>query len=309
MASKRQPSTVAESPSVADAAALRARIAELEAREAEHARAEKVQSALYRIAEAASSATDLEAFYREVHAIVGELMFADNFYIALYDAERGRMNYPYYVDALDDDPPDPKTWEPFGEGQARGITAYALRLGKPLRLDSPSFRKLQAAGEVEQLGVVTKDGTWLGVPLSSEGTNLGLLVVQGYTASERYADGDLDLLAFVGQHIGAALTRVRAIEETRQRNAELSLVNEIGTALAKQLDFDSVIQLMRASRSIANHASSAPGSRRRCSRRTARSGWGTRPSSRRPARSTSAERIRNRGSASRSWPATARSVP
>ena len=50
-----------------DVAALRARVAELEAREAEHERAERVQAALYRIAEAASGASDLQAFYREVH--------------------------------------------------------------------------------------------------------------------------------------------------------------------------------------------------------------------------------------------------
>jgi GAF domain-containing protein/DNA-binding response OmpR family regulator len=245
VAAKRQPTLdVLKPPSDDDVAALRARIAELQAREAEHERAEKVQSALYRIAEAATAATDLPAFYREIHSIVGELMFAENLYIALYDAERGRMNYPYYVDTLDDDPPDPKVWYPFGEGQARGITAYALRLGRPLRLDSPSFRKLQAAGEVEQLGVVTKDGTWLGVPLSAEGTNLGLLVVQGYTANERYGDEDLELLAFVGQHIGSALSRVRAIDETRQRNDELALINEIGAALAQQLDFDAIVELV-----------------------------------------------------------------
>jgi GAF domain-containing protein/DNA-binding response OmpR family regulator len=227
-----------------DVAALQARIDQLEARAAERERSDRVQAALYRIAEAASGATDLEAFYRTIHEIVGELMFADNFYIALFDAAKQRMSYPYYVDALDDDPPDPRAWYPFGEGQARGITAYALRMGRPLRLDSPTFRRLQAAGEVEQLGVVTKDGSWLGVPLPAEGRNLGLLVVQAYTAEHRYEEADLDLLAYVGQHIGAALSRIRAIEETRQRNAELSLVNEIGQALANQLEFDAIIELV-----------------------------------------------------------------
>ena len=38
---------------------------------------------------------------------------------------------------------------------------------------------------------------------------------------------------FVGQHIGSALSRAGPIEETRQRNAELTLVNEIGQALAQ----------------------------------------------------------------------------
>ena len=97
MASKRRPAVV-EPSAAPDLDALRARVAELEAREAAAQRSERVQDALYRIAEAASAATDLQAFYRTIHEIVGELMFARNFYIALHDAERGRMNYPYYVD-------------------------------------------------------------------------------------------------------------------------------------------------------------------------------------------------------------------
>ena len=43
---------------------LRARVAELEAHEAGRERAEKVQAALYRIAETASTAEDMQDFYR-----------------------------------------------------------------------------------------------------------------------------------------------------------------------------------------------------------------------------------------------------
>lgn len=103
MASKRRPAVV-EPTAAPDLDALRARVADLEASEAARQRSDRVQDALYRIAEAASAATDLQAFYRTIHDIVGELMFARNFYIALHDAERGRMNYPYYVDEYDLDP-------------------------------------------------------------------------------------------------------------------------------------------------------------------------------------------------------------
>ena len=60
---------------------------------------------LYRVAETAATAQDLQAFYRAMHTIVGELMDATNFYIALYDDERQRINFPYYVDEIDDDLP------------------------------------------------------------------------------------------------------------------------------------------------------------------------------------------------------------
>ena len=34
----------------------------------------------------------MEEFYRAIHQIVGELMVAENFYIALYDEERALIN-------------------------------------------------------------------------------------------------------------------------------------------------------------------------------------------------------------------------
>ncbi|TMF40882.1 MAG: GAF domain-containing protein [Chloroflexi bacterium] len=226
-----------------DEAALRARIAELEGREAEHERAERVQAALYRIAEAATAAHDLQAFYREVHETVATLMYAENFYIALYDDERKAINFPYNVDTLDPLVPDPNAWDPIGVGWGRGVTAYVLRTGQPIVITPERHRQLVAAGEIETIGLVA-EGDWLGAPLIADGRATGVVVCQTYRGDEHYTDADRDLLAFVGQHIGSALTRVRAIEETRQRNTELALINEIGLALANQLDFQSIIDLV-----------------------------------------------------------------
>ena len=240
MASNRKRSAN-EPPVTSDADALRARIAELEAREAEHERSERVQAALYRIAEAASAASDLQEFYRTVHATVGELIFAENFYIALYDESHQAINFPYYADSVETDVPDPARWEPVGN--ARGTTAYVLRTGKPVAITPEKHRELVEAGEIETIGVLA-EGEWLGAPLTAEGRTIGVVVGQTYRADQRYTAADLDVLAYVGQHIGSALTRIRAIEETRQRNAELALVNEIGQALAEQLDFQAIIDLV-----------------------------------------------------------------
>jgi len=93
--------------------------------------AAKVQAALFRIAELAGAARDLQEFYAATHAIVGELMYAENFFIALHDEERQLISWPYYVDEVDEDLPDPNKWDAFGEGNARGTTAYVLRTGQP----------------------------------------------------------------------------------------------------------------------------------------------------------------------------------
>ncbi|KRT60359.1 MAG: putative transmembrane protein, partial [Chloroflexi bacterium CSP1-4] len=228
----------------AEVAALRRRLAELEALELDRLRALKVEDALYRIADTAGSIHEMTEFYPAMHAIVGELMNAQNFYIALYDEERQLLNYPYYVDELDPDVPDPAVWEPMGTGWAAGITAYAVRRGEPLHLDLAEYMALVESGAIEAQGGLTKadDSGWLGVPLRSDDRTLGIVVVQDYQYP--YSSEDRELLTFVGQHIATALSRARAIEETRQRNAELAVINEIGAALAEQLDFHAVIDLV-----------------------------------------------------------------
>ena len=228
---------------------LRRRLAELEAAEADRRGADKVQEGLYRIAELASAAQDMQEFYRAVHAVIGELMNANNFFIALYDEERQLISWPYYVDEIDLDVPDPNQWDEFGTGNARGSTAYVLRTGEPQLLSHEAMKALTEQGEIEPVGAETADSTWLGVPLKAEGRTTGVLVVQSYTKDVRYTERDKGLLAFVGQHVGAALSRARAIEETRQRNAELAIINSVQKqhlekALAGQLEVQALYDIV-----------------------------------------------------------------
>jgi PAS domain S-box-containing protein len=219
-------------------------VAELEAADARRRRSEKVQSALYRIAELASAAQDLQEFYRAVHAVVGELMYANNFFIALYDEERQLICWPYYVDELDEEIPDPNQWDAFGEGEARGATAYVLQSGAPQLIPYKRQLQLIEQGEIEQVGVITENSTWLGVPLMAEGQTVGVLAVQSYTKDVQFTEEHRNLLASVGHHVGAALSRARAIEETRQRNAELALINSVQEALAGELELQAIYDVV-----------------------------------------------------------------
>jgi len=205
-------------------------------------RSAQVQAALYRIAETASAAQDMQAFYAEIHRIVGELMYANNFYIVLYDEERRAMNWPFFVDEIDTDWPDPNVWEPMGTGESRGITAYLLRKGVPMLLTQDEMNVIFERGEAEEFGVRGLD--WLGAPLRSEGLIVGAMVAQSYAGDPPHTEADKDIMTFVASHVGSALTRARAIEETRQRNAELALVNDVQLGLAENLDMQAMYDLV-----------------------------------------------------------------
>jgi signal transduction histidine kinase/DNA-binding response OmpR family regulator len=202
----------------------------------------KVQDALYRIAETASAAHDMQEFYAEIHRIVGELMYAENFYIVLYDEERQMINWPFWVDEVDPVFPDPSVWEPMGTGLARGLTAYVLRTGIPQLLSFAEIEALVRQGELELVGEPSV--SWLGVPLHSEGRTVGAMVVQSYREDVHHTEEDKELLTFVANHIGSALSRARAIEETRQRNAELALINDVQRGLAENLEMQTMYELV-----------------------------------------------------------------
>src|SRR5690606_7414767 len=70
---------------------------------AERQRGERLQAALYRLAALASSEESSEAFFRSVHQIVGGLIDARNFYIALLSEDGSEVSFPYAVDACETD--------------------------------------------------------------------------------------------------------------------------------------------------------------------------------------------------------------
>jgi diguanylate cyclase (GGDEF)-like protein/PAS domain S-box-containing protein len=171
----------------------------------ERKRAEKLRSALYRIAETTGSVEDMDAFYAAMHATVGELMYAKNFYIALQDEPAQALSFPYFVDEIDPVPPQVKP--------GKTLTEYVLRTGRPLLASPAVFAQLVESGEVESVGAPSVD--WLGVPLKRGEMCFGVLVVQSYSESLRFTEADRDLLTFVSQHVATAIDRKKAKERIR----------------------------------------------------------------------------------------------
>ena len=75
----------------------------------------KIQQALYAIADAASAVKDMQSFYKKLHKIVGKLMYAENFFIALHDKQSDLITWVYYVDTVDVEPYPPTKLSDFHE--------------------------------------------------------------------------------------------------------------------------------------------------------------------------------------------------
>ncbi|MFZ5808206.1 MAG: EAL domain-containing protein [Chloroflexota bacterium] len=184
----------------------------------EKKRAEYIQQALYDIAQAALTSPDLKALFNSVHEVIGRLMPAQNFYIALYDAQADLLKFPYFVDQFDS-PPDPRPMR-------RGLTEYVIRQQKGILVDTLEFEEMEKRGEVEAIGSPSLD--WLGVPLvSSSGKALGAMVVQTYDEKVRYSSSDLHVLSIISAQVALAIERKTAEEELRHQRAYLRQVIDI----------------------------------------------------------------------------------
>jgi two-component system cell cycle sensor histidine kinase/response regulator CckA len=175
----------------------------------EQKRAEALNSALYRITQETSSAVDLQQFYAAVHGIVGELMYARNFYTAVYDPLTQLLSFPYFEDEQDPRPVPKKL--------GKGLTEYVLRSGEPLLCTPEVFDSLVKQGEAELIGAPSVD--WLGVPLKAGNSTFGVLVAQSYASNVRFGEREKEILTFVSQQLASAIEHKRNEEALRRSEA------------------------------------------------------------------------------------------
>ena len=92
--------------------------------------------------------------------------------------------------------------------------------------------------------------SFLGVPILVGNTVIGVVDLESLN-QHAYDEDDARLLATIATSMGVALENARLFDETKrllgeadERAAELTVINEIGEALARQLEFDAIIQLV-----------------------------------------------------------------
>jgi signal transduction histidine kinase len=199
--------------------AVQERTARLAHEVAERRRAEKVQHALYEIANLSASVLAPEDLPGALHKIIGSLMVAENFLIGLYHPEKQEFSIPYFVDNKDAEAPVKRF--PFG----KAMCSYVL-LSKQAQLhDADSFARLVADGLVlEPLGN-QQIASWMGAPMLVNDQPYGVIIVQSYDPAIVYTRTDLDLLAFMASHVAVAIARMQAGRDVRQAKERLEQQN------------------------------------------------------------------------------------
>jgi len=190
---------------------LERRTTELQAEALEQKRARTLQEVFYRIAERATAGLTFYEFSRVVHDLLGELIYARNFFVCLYSAQKHTLDFPYYIDERDGE-----TLQCSDVPYRRGLTEFVLRSGQPQRIDAVRFASLQASGDITEATGDLSFSCWMGVPMQIRGAIGGVLAVQRYEAGNDYSASDADILSFVANHFSSAIERYQTIEELRK---------------------------------------------------------------------------------------------
>lgn len=177
----------------------------------ERQRAQRLQAALFRIAELAGERGGIDEFYVGVHDVVAQLLNARNFFIALLSSDGSELSFPYFVDEHD---------LPLQTRRlTNGISEWVLRHKHSLLVTETQIRAFRDSGEMVIFGTLPQ--CWLGVPLLLDDHAVGVMVVQSYDAEHDYGPPEQEILQFASFHIATALERKQTHERLRRAHVEL----------------------------------------------------------------------------------------
>ncbi len=191
------------------------------------------------VGEAMSKTLDINTVTHIVGEKVRSIFSADVTEILLYDEASRMIHVPYAFAG------DYQEVEPFPLGT--GVTSKVVLSGKPVLTHN-----IEEAIALGALMPKEEDRTesCMFVPISASERMLGVVSVQCYRKNA-YDEADVRLLGTLSSSMGIALENARLfdetnrlLKETKQRTAELAVINSVQDGLAKELDIQGIYQLV-----------------------------------------------------------------
>ncbi len=170
---------------------------------------EKITRTLFKISNSVNTTENLEELYRSIYTSLNALIALPNFFLAIVDAKKKRLSFPFFVDEQDTQTNISLGIERYEEGNSN--TSQVILTKKPVFLNREALEKQRNRKET----IGTAAVIWLGVPLMIKDEVIGVMVVQHYQDPEYFSQKDLDLLTAVSDQVALAIDRKKSQGDSR----------------------------------------------------------------------------------------------
>ncbi|OYU66526.1 MAG: histidine kinase [Cytophagaceae bacterium BCCC1] len=186
-------------------------------------RAEAAQNLYYAIAQSNLNTKSLEGFLSQVHQNLQKNIYANNFFVAVYEPENNSIYFPYHVD------------EYYETGQnylkrklGNGLIEYSILQNKPLIFNK---EELSLLIEKEKLFIYESNlpAVQILVPLKINEKTIGVIGIKSYSDENKFSSRDLELLEFVSGQIAIAMERKKSEEELMIQTSRLNAIFDSST--------------------------------------------------------------------------------
>ncbi len=206
--------------------------------EAERQRTDEL-AILNSVGEAMAKTLDVKTVTKIVGRKVQSIFGVEVVLINLYDSATKQIHRVYYYDRGAEDLAD--TTFPMG----MGLTSKIILSGQPLLYGTEQEMDNDGALTVQPLRNLSGEDTqsFLGVPIAVNNKVIGVVIIQSYN-QHAYDENSLRLLQTLASNMGVAIENARLFEAEQERVAELAIINSVQAALAAELDFQSIVDLV-----------------------------------------------------------------
>jgi signal transduction histidine kinase/DNA-binding response OmpR family regulator/putative methionine-R-sulfoxide reductase with GAF domain len=178
---------------------------------------------------------EMQAMYDLVGERLAQIFDAQTVDIGVVDTATGQIWFPYSIERgerLIDHPIE-----------IMGFRKIALETREPVVVNEDMDRRcIEAGNPLAIAGEPSRSSVFVPLLIGNRGT--GVISLHNLDREHAFSEADVRLLTTLAGTLSVGLENARLFEETGQRAAELAIVNNVGQALAEQLDLDALIEAL-----------------------------------------------------------------
>ena len=178
---------------------------------------------------------DAQAMYDLVGDRLHDIFDAQIVDIGVLDPDGHVFHFPYTIERGERFPDKPM--------EVIGFRKHVIETKEPLLVNERfEERAAEFGNPVVHQGGVARSVLFVPLVVGSKAT--GVILLGNLDREHAFTDADVRLLSTLAGSLSVALENARLFEETRQRNAELALINDVQRGLAQNLDMDAMYNLV-----------------------------------------------------------------